>query len=324
MEEITILFPDRLKHILENNIDWQNVQEIRIRVGRYIEVNYTHKHEFLQQTIMRAEDTAYVLNQISEFSLYAYADELKEGFITINGGHRVGLSGKVNSFGKTIETIRHISSMNIRIAREKVGQAEKLMPYLYDKHYLNTLVVGPPQSGKTTYLRDIARIIGTGGKNVSPCKVAIVDERSEIASSLQGVPQLNVGLRTDVMDACPKSEGMLMMIRSMSPEVMVVDEVGGGADASAIYEAVYTGVSLICSIHGANMEDVKRRPSIHKLIQEKVFDRFVILSGNPANSRQVITIFNKNGQVLTTQDGRDQRAMDRSAHRTGRNYVGGV
>src|SRR5699024_406472 len=146
----------------------------------------------------------FMINQLSDYSLYRMEDELREGYITIEGGHRVGLAGKVNTLHGNVKAIQHITFLNIRIAKENIGVAKPVIPYIYSNNYYNTLLIGPPLTGKTTLLRDLTRLISSGWKNVSPRKVGVIDERSEIGASIKGVPQHNLGLRTDVLDACPK------------------------------------------------------------------------------------------------------------------------
>src|SRR5690606_10491472 len=136
-----------------------------------------------------------------------------------------------------------------------------LVPQLFNNSWLHTMIIGPPQTGKTTLLRDIARIISSGDHyGLFPAsKVGIVDERSEIAGSVNGIPQMTFGPRLDVLDACPKVEGMMMMIRSMSPDVLIVDEIGRKEDADAIMEAVNAGIKLIMTTHGNSFEEIGKR-----------------------------------------------------------------
>ncbi len=229
------------------------------------------------------DDMLKMLNLISNHSIYRLEEELKRGYITINGGHRIGISGKVLLEQGEVKSIKDISSYNIRIAKQKIGAADKVLSFLLsdrEERVHNTLIISPPQCGKTTLLRDIARQLSAGlpKHHFSSKKVGIVDERSEIAGCVFGVPQNEVGPRTDVLDACPKAEGMMMMIRSMSPEVLIVDEVGRQEDTFAIVEARNAGVSVIVTAHGSNMADISKRPSISSLIQQGIFTRYVILS----------------------------------------------
>ena len=197
------------------------IEEIRVRVNRPLEVSSKGLVQFFPYTV-QPEDAFHLLNKISHHSIYALEEELKRGYITIEGGHRIGLAGKVILEEGRVKAIRDVSSFNIRIAREKIGIARKIEKDIYTGNWLHTMIVGPPQTGKTTLLRDIARIISGGDSHSQrkAMKVGIVDERSEIAGCVQGVPQMTFGPRVDVLDACPKAEGMMMMIRSMSPDVL--------------------------------------------------------------------------------------------------------
>lgn len=255
------------------------LEEIRVRVNRPLEISSKGRVQFFSYTV-QPEDALHLLNKISHHSIYALEEELKRGYITIEGGHRVGLAGKVILEEGRVKAIREVSSFNIRIAKEKIGIAQRIMKDIYKGNWLHTMVVGPPQTGKTTLLRDIARIISSGDSHLQmkAAKVGIVDERSEIAGCVSGIPQMTFGPRVDVLDACPKAEGMMMMIRSMSPDVLVVDEIGRTEDSEAIMEAVNAGIKLIMTTHGQSFDEIKRRPTLKDLLDAKVFQRFIILS----------------------------------------------
>jgi stage III sporulation protein AA len=257
----------------------EELEEIRIRINRPIEMTMKGAPKFLSY-IIQPDDAFHLMNKISHFSIYTLEEELKQGFITVSGGHRIGLAGKVILEGGKVKAIRDISSFNIRIAREKVGIAESIIPYIYQGGWMHTMVIGPPQTGKTTLLRDIARIASSGSivRGIQAQKVGIVDERSEIAGCVNGIPQLTFGDRIDVLDACPKAEGMMMMIRSMSPDILVVDEIGRKEDAEAIQEAVHAGIKLMMTTHGTSIDEIKKRPSLRNIIEQKIFQRFVVLS----------------------------------------------
>lgn len=304
MEEILRLFPLHIKKELANRINkrWYNLQEIRLRLYKPIELNFANQVEFIEQLFITNEDRNYILNQLSEHSLYRYETELKEGYITIEGGHRVGLAGRVATNHNDVKGLQFITSFNIRIAQQKIGVASSLIEYLYENDsYLHTIIVGAPQAGKTTVLRDIARLMSNGVKNIPPKKIAIIDERSEIAASKNGVPQFDIGIRTDVMDACPKSIGMMMMIRSMSPEIILVDEIGKDADVQALLDVFHAGATIVCTAHGSSISDVKKRNSLRVLFQENIIKRFVFLAFTTHLGFQ-FTVYNDKGEKLTAQE----------------------
>ncbi|KXG11231.1 stage III sporulation protein AA [Anoxybacillus rupiensis] len=300
MNEIIEILPKTISSaLLKLPPSWkEELEEIRIRIQKPLEVTMKGMVHFLPYEVT-AEDGTHLLNKISHYSIYAMEEELKRGFITIQGGHRVGLAGKVITDGGNVKAIRHVTSFNIRIARQKVGIAEPLIPYVYDGRWCSTMIIGSPQTGKTTLLRDIARMVSTGVpmKKIPPKKVGIVDERSEIAGCVKGIPQFDLGHRIDVLDACPKAEGMMMMIRSMSPEVLIVDEIGRIEDSEALLEAVHAGVCVWTTVHGKNWNDVALRPTLRAMIEQRVFDRFIELT-NERGPGTVRRITDQNGTVL--------------------------
>ncbi|MEH7124480.1 stage III sporulation protein AA [Bacillus sp. JJ1532] len=282
METILAFLPknisEKMMHISPPQLN--ELEEIRVRINRPLELTIKGKPQFLPY-VVKQEDALNLLNKISHFSIYTLEEELRRGYITIEGGHRVGLAGKVILENGSVKAIRDISSFNIRIAREQIGIADKLITNLLENgSWLHTMIIGPPQTGKTTLLRDIARIISSGDKNnrFAAYKVGIIDERSEIAGSVNGIPQMTFGPRIDVLDACPKVEGMMMMIRSMSPEVLIVDEIGRKEDAEAIMEAVNAGIKLIMTTHGNSLEEIRKRPTMKPVLEMGIFQRFIELN----------------------------------------------
>lgn len=292
---------EQLQHMPPSKLN--KIEEIRIRIGRPIEISAGGSYELLP-IIVEEEEASQLLNRITQFSMYTMEEELKRGYITIEGGHRVGIAGKVILDRGAVKAIVHISSYNIRIAREKIGCAESLIPFLYQDGWENTMIIGPPQAGKTTILRDLARIISLGNNKLAShaLKVGIVDERSEIAGSVRGVPQLQFGSRIDVLDACPKAEGMMMLIRSMSPDVIVADEIGRAEDADAVIEAIHAGIKLMITTHGYSFEDVMKRPTIQKVMELQAFNRIVVLKRDSKRGFHY-TVANGRGEALLMERG---------------------
>lgn len=313
MEEILRLFPTEMRQAIQKRIGerWNLLQEIRFRLLQPIEFIFDQHIEWDRKLTPNKKDNVFIVNQLSEFSLYRMEDELREGYITIEGGHRVGLAGKVNTMHGSVKAIQHITFFNIRIAKEKIGAALPILPYIYDVDYHNTLFVGPPQTGKTTLIRDVTRLISTGWRNAEAKKVGVIDERSEIGAAIKGIPQHELGPRTDVMDACPKAEGMMMMIRSMSPDVLVVDEIGSKKDVDALLEAINAGVTVICSIHGRGLSDLKKRPSLINIFQQKVFQRIIILEKH-STPGHIQGIYNQNEENILQKSRCLPVEMDRS------------
>lgn len=193
----------------------------------------------------------------------------------MKGGHRIGLAGECVMDGDDVRTIKNITSLNIRLCKQIIGCSKKVVPYIVEEGEVkNTLIISPPKCGKTTLLRDIVRDISQNYKK----KVVVVDERSEIAACYEGVPQMTLGIRTDVLDNCIKSKGMIMAIRSLSPEVIVCDELGTDNDIAALMMAYNSGVKIITSIHGYGIDDLKNRRIFKDVIDNNILERIIILS----------------------------------------------
>ncbi len=235
------------------------------------------------------EEINRIFASICRSSVYAYKEDIRNGFLTLRGGHRVGIAGKMLPDGSVYD----VSSLNIRIARQVKGCASALIRHIIksaDEVY-STLIISPPACGKTTMIRDIARILGSGSKSpyFKGANVGIIDERSEIAACYNGMPANDVGMMTDVYDACPKEKGILMMIRSMAPEIIITDEIGGPGDAAAVESAMNAGVKIIATAHGSRLSDLKVRREIAAMIGAGVFERYITLShtNGPATIQEV-------------------------------------
>lgn len=278
-DEILQIFPERLRGILQKEVqNGGQLQEIHIRIQKPITLLMQGKKHITHGQVVTEIEFRQVLEYISKYSLYAFEEEIKNGFLTIPGGHRVGLAGKVVVEHGGVKTLRNISFLNIRISHEVKGCADKVMCHLFEKErFLSTLIVSPPGGGKTTLLRDIIRQVASGEYGVQTKTVSVVDERSEIAGSYRGIPQKDVGLHCDVLDGCPKVEGIYMVIRSMGPEVVAVDEIGTKEDYEALRYALTSGCGILATAHGNSMEHLQEKPWMEHIMREHMFQRFIFL-----------------------------------------------
>lgn len=272
---------------------WSQVEEIRLRQDRHLMLGFSQGDAFVSPRgelmatthgayLVSAADMKRTLQLMSNCSIYSLEEELRQGFITLPGGHRVGLAGKVVLEGGRVRALKYITGLNVRVARELPGVADKVMPYVINREEGNlyhTLIVSPPRGGKTTLLRDMVRQISWGipALGLPGRRVGLVDERSEIGGSYAGVPQKDLGPRTDILDGCPKAEGMMMLIRSMSPQVIATDELGREEDVAALEEALHAGVKLVTTVHGHSLAALKQRPLLARILDQKIFERIVIL-----------------------------------------------
>ena len=258
-----LLSPGLRMIYIKNNVDETKLLEFRLRINRPPVLVYSFGErqmysENMQDYIVKADDIRATLDLVSNYSLYAFENELRQGFITIKGGHRIGFAGQVIVEDGRVRNVKHISFVNIRVAHEIKGCGLKALPYMIKEgRVLNTLIVSPPGCGKTTLLRDIIRLISTGNSDLNGVNVGICDERSELAACYMGIPQNDVGPRTDVLDACPKAQGMLMLLRSMNPKVIAVDEIGTREDVEAISYVINCGCSILATIHGCTIDDIR-------------------------------------------------------------------
>lgn len=279
-EEVYKMLPDNIKNNVKEFLVLEEVQEIRIKIGKPIIIVLSFQEKILDY-IATKDDLRYMISKISNYSLYAFEEEIKQGYITLKGGHRVGLAGECVISKGEVRTIKNISSLNIRICKEIVGASNKVMRLITENNRVyNTLIVSPPKCGKTTILRDISRNLSNGMYqiNLKGKKVTIVDERSEIAACYNGVPQMNVGIRTDVLDNCLKKSGMIMAIRSLSPEVLICDEIGTDSDLEALNMAFNSGVNIIVTVHGYDIDDIYNRRIFKELIDNCILERVILLS----------------------------------------------
>lgn len=326
-EEILRLFPGELRKILgQVPGDFKNIQEIRLRAEQPILLVIENQEYFLTPSgkleqepkgaaVISAPQIRETVEYMGNYSLYAFEEEVRRGFLTLQGGHRVGLAGQavveghMGSGVRQVKTLKYISFLNVRIAHQRKGCAAGLLPFLCkDGSLLPSLLISPPRCGKTTILRDLIRMVSNGTPSFPGRTVGVVDERSELGACYQGIPQNDLGIRTDILDCCPKADGMMMLIKTMAPEVIAVDEIGSEEDFRAIEYARNCGCSLIATVHGTSVQDIREKPVLNRLIEEKTFQRYVVLKSTPCPGT-VKAIYDGMGQLLDGNLQKEKEAL---------------
>ena len=271
------------------NINENTIEEIRIRVDRPVILKYPEGKEDILDHVVTQNEILNILQSLCNNSIYSYQSQICDGYITLQGGHRVGITGNIAMKDGKITNVNYVSSLNFRIAREIIGASDEILKEVITRinsqnnlknsnsdtsnlEINNTLIVSKPGCGKTTVLRDLVRNISNKGFTVS-----LIDERGEIASMYKGIPQNDIGLRTDVMDNVTKSLGMKIAVRTMAPQVIVADEIGTEGDLEAINYGICSGVKGIFTAHGSDISELRQNETLNKLYEEKLFKRIIFL-----------------------------------------------
>ncbi len=276
-----------LRKIVSQNIVLlsNDTVEIRLRVNSPILIKKVNSELFIEESYkIKKKDIDETVINLTKNSIHAFEKEIRSGYITIEGGHRIGLGGDCVYEKNYFNGFKNITSLNIRIAREYPGCSENYIKYFinYKKSIYNTLIIGPPLSGKTTFIRDVTVKLSDGVKNlhIEGRDITLIDERGEISSVYNGETQMYVGKRTDVLSYCMKRDGFFMSIRALSPKVIISDELGSQDDFEIIQYALKSGVNIVTSAHGFSIEDVKKNIYMKNIIENNFFDRAIILKNS--------------------------------------------
>lgn len=303
LEQILSYFPEQIKNKIMENISSKLasfVEEIRIRNQKPIVIKIAQEMMIINYIISNQEIEE-IFDRICQNSIYSYRKQICEGFITVKGGHRIGITGNVVLEEEKIININYISSLNFRIAREIKHCSQKILDEVIDienNTIYNTLIIAPPGCGKTTILRDIIRTLSNGESKIEPKVIGLVDERGEIAAMYKGMPQNDIGIMTDVINNISKEKGMKMLIRSMAPQIIACDEIGSKKDVEAILLAISSGVKGIFTTHGENINQIQKNKELKELLKENRVQKIVVLDKNIKGEIKQIYNLENNKNIL--------------------------
>lgn len=275
-QEVQKILPKKIWDKL-SDCNWNELNEIRLRANQKVELVYRTNVQSLDE-VVHCDLLQTIYSGVTYFSGYAFENQLKQGFVTASGGHRIGICGKVIYEDERIKTINPITSINIRIAHQRIGCSRELIQKGYPTGvFANSLLISKPGIGKTTLLRDLIRSLSMGDGWQKSYKVGVVDERCEIASCHIGRAGHDLGPRTDILDCCQKADGMMILVRSMSPDIVAVDEIGHQKDSDSILYCANCGCHILATIHGESVEQIAKKEGMSELLANHIFHNFIVM-----------------------------------------------
>ena len=280
-QQAAVVLPPRLRQAaVELPYELQGrAEEFRLRVGYPMTILEGDAEHVLGQEAVTPQDLEQLLERASRASVHTILEQLREGFVSVEGGHRVGFCGTTVIEQGEIRFLRALSSAAVRIARQFPGIAREVAEELFEHGRLqNTLIVAPPGGGKTSLLRDLIRTLSEGECGPG-LRIGVADPRGELGASAEGKCQLDLGCRTDLLHACPKEKGIMLLLRTMNPQVIAVDEITQREDVYALLEAAGCGTALLATVHGSGREELEQRGVYRELLEKGIFRRMVLIRG---------------------------------------------